>query len=99
MATETVTDTNTDTDLDFPSMWAVRFLNDDYTPMDFVMMILMHHFGQSADDAAAVTLKVHDEGAATVGSYTKDIAVTKATMAEHQARQLGHPLRLEPIAV
>ncbi len=99
MSTATETETNTSTDLDFPSMWGVKLLNDDYTPMDFVIMVLMHHFGQTVEEAEAITIRVHHHGEAVVGHYTKDIAVTKATIAEHQARQLGHPLRLDPVPV
>lgn len=99
MSTETEIATNTDLDLDFPSMWGVKFKNDDYTPMDFVVMVLMQYFAQNDEEAEAVTIKVHEEGEAIVGSYTKDIASTKAALAEHHARQLGHPLRLEPVAI
>ncbi len=96
---DVVTQEQTDTALDFPSLWGVKFLNDDYTPMDFVMTVLMVNFGQSPEDAEAVMLKVHNEGEAVVGAYPKDIAVTKAELSQAQARKMGHPLRLEAVSV
>jgi ATP-dependent Clp protease adaptor protein ClpS len=96
---DVVTQDLTDVSLDFPSLWGVKFHNDDYTPMDFVMAVLMSNFGQSVDDAEAIMLKVHNEGEATVGVYTKDIAETKAALSTQQARQMGHPLRLDLVTV
>lgn len=96
---DTVTQTDTDTELDFPALWGVRFLNDDYTPIDFVVMVLKQFFGFTDTAAAEVTLKVHEEGEAIVGAYTKDIAQTKASSAEQAARQYGHPLRLDAVEV
>lgn len=99
LSIETVTETETKIDLDYPSQWGVKFFNDDRTPMDFVSLALMHHFNLSPEDAEIVMWKVHEEGEAVVGSYTKDIAETKATTVESIAREAGFPLRLQPVAI
>ncbi len=99
MDTDIKSTTETDTDLDFPSLWGVQFLNDDFTPMEFVISIMMKYFNQSFEDAQALTMLIHVDGEAVVGAYTKDIAVTKAMTAEQTARQFGHPLRLEAVEV
>jgi ATP-dependent Clp protease adaptor protein ClpS len=96
---DAVTQDQIDTSLDFPSLWGAKFLNDDYTPMDFVMLVLMSHFAQTEQESFVVMLKVHEEGEAVVGSYTKDIAETKVLHAMRQAAQHGHPLRIEAVAL
>ena len=95
----TETDTQTQTDLDFPSLWGVRVLNDDYTPMDFVTLIMIHFFNLGNDEALAVTMAIHENGEKIVGAYPKEIAQTKAGRALAHARSCGHPLRLEPVEV
>lgn len=77
-----------------PGMYNVVFHNDDFTPMDFVTLILKHIFFKSALEAESLMLKVHNEGKAIVGSYTYDIAMTKATDATNIARKNGFPLRI-----
>lgn len=96
---EAATDTKTSLDVDFPTIWGVRFLNDDYTPMDFVIAVLVQMFGQSEAQATDITVKVHEEGEAVVGAYTKDIAMTKARDAVQAARNHGHPLRLDAVEI
>jgi ATP-dependent Clp protease adaptor protein ClpS len=96
---DAVTQEFTETDLDFPSLWGAKFINDDYTPMDFVIQILMENFGQNDFDAVAITIDVHKEGQAVVGSYTKDIAETKVMHAMRRAAHDGHPLRIEAVPV
>lgn len=95
----TETHTQTDVDLDFPSLWGVRVLNDDFTPMDFVAMIMMRFFGLDSEAAMEATMAIHEQGEKVVGAYPKEIAVTKAGRAVSCARSYGHPLRLEPIEV
>ncbi len=97
--TDTVTVTETDVELEFPSLWGVKFLNDDFTPMDFVVYVLVQFFKQSIEEAASVMMKVHQEGQAVVGAYPKDIAVTKAEDAMRLAVANEHPLRLQPVQV
>lgn len=96
---ETETHAETELDVDFPSLWGVKFFNDDFTPVEFVILILMNVFGLSDQAASVITYKVHEEGDAIVGAYMKDIAVTKAATAEAMARQYGHPLRLQAVEV
>lgn len=93
------TQTDTNIEVEFPSLWGVKFLNDDYTPIEFVILILKRVFGLNDQAAVEITMKVHQEGEAVVGAYTKDIALTKASNAEAFARQYGHPLRLQAVEV
>ena len=77
-----------------PSQYNVIFHNDDFTPMDFVTLLLMHIFFKNETEAEALMLKVHHEGKAIVGSYSYDIAMTKALEATKLARKNGFPLRI-----
>ncbi|MBQ0104121.1 MAG: ATP-dependent Clp protease adaptor ClpS [Prevotellaceae bacterium] len=77
-----------------PSRYNVIMHNDDKTTMDFVVMVLQRIFHKSADDAEIVMLKIHNEGAAVVGTYYKDIAETKVRLTHSLARQNGFPLLL-----
>jgi ATP-dependent Clp protease adaptor protein ClpS len=94
--TDTVTKTETSLEIRAPSLWKVRILNDDFTPIDFVIALLIDIFKKSEDEAVQMTLTVHEEGSAIVGTYTKDIAVTKVRRALNIAEAEGHPLRLVP---
>lgn len=78
-----------------PSQWEVVLLNDDFTPMDFVVRILMDVFALSRARATHVMLRVHHEGQASVGAYPLNVAKLKKSLAEEQARQERHPLALE----
>lgn len=75
-----------------PPMYRVVLLNDDFTTMDFVIYVLQNVFGKSEAEAFELMLKVHTEGAATAGIYTRDIAETKAEKTIDLARQHEHPL-------
>lgn len=77
-----------------PGKYNVVFHNDDFTPMNFVTLILKHIFYKSDIEAETLMLKVHNEGKAIVGTYTYDIAMTKATDAINIARKNGFPLRI-----
>lgn len=98
--TDTVTQTETSLDLQIPNLWNAKILNDDFTPVDFVITILIDIFKKDEPEAVEMTLRVHEEGAAIVGTYTKDVAETKCRKAMILAEQDGHPLRLiaEPSA-
>lgn len=85
----------TDTKLSEPKQYQVIFLNDDYTTMEFVTEILQVIFHKSEEDALQLMRKVHSEGAAVVGTYTYDIAVTRSNLTMKVARQQGFPLRCE----
>jgi ATP-dependent Clp protease adaptor protein ClpS len=78
-----------------PPMYKVVMLNDDYTPMDFVVEILESFFYMNREQATRVMLKVHTEGRAVCGIYTRDIAETKAAMVNQYAQECQHPLICE----
>lgn len=81
-----------------PPLYAVVLLNDDYTPMDFVIEILQEFFAMNLDQATQVMLTVHYEGKGVAGVYPRDIAETKANQVNNYARSQGHPLlcQIEP---
>ncbi|MEY4564832.1 MAG: hypothetical protein RLZZ618_4109 [Pseudomonadota bacterium] len=76
-----------------PPMYQVVLLNDDYTPMEFVVMILQEYFKRDLDTATQIMLKVHKEGRGVCGVYTKDVAATKVELVSTAARRGGHPLQ------
>jgi ATP-dependent Clp protease adaptor protein ClpS len=76
-----------------PSLYQVVMLNDDYTPMEFVVMVLQQYFQRDADTATHIMLKIHREGRAVCGVYPKDIAATKVELVLTAARRDGHPLQ------
>ncbi|WP_261663553.1 ATP-dependent Clp protease adaptor ClpS [Deinococcus sp. Marseille-Q6407] len=77
-----------------PRLWRVLLLNDDYTPMEFVVEVLMGHFHKSAPEAEVIMLAVHHKGQGVAGSYTRDVAETKVSQVTAEARAAGYPLRL-----
>ena len=82
-----------------PSLYRVLLLNDDYTPMEFVIEVLERFFGLNAELATQVMLQVHHMGKAGIGNFSRDVAETKAAMVVEYARQHEHPLlcQAEPI--
>jgi ATP-dependent Clp protease adaptor protein ClpS len=76
-----------------PSMYKVLLLNDDYTPMEFVVAILQEYFSKDREAATYIMLKVHRDGKAVCGVYSKDIASTKVDLVLTHARKAGHPLQ------
>ncbi|MDA8327574.1 MAG: ATP-dependent Clp protease adapter ClpS [Betaproteobacteria bacterium] len=76
-----------------PPMYKVLLLNDDYTPMDFVVTILQHFFRKNHEQAQRIMLKVHTEGRGVCGLYPADIAATKVAQVIAYARQHQHPLQ------
>jgi ATP-dependent Clp protease adaptor protein ClpS len=76
-----------------PSLYQVVMLNDDYTPMEFVVMVLQHYFHRDLDTATQIMLKIHHEGRGVCGVYPKDIAATKVELVLAAARRDGHPLQ------
>lgn len=76
-----------------PSMYQVVLLNDDYTPMEFVVMVLQHYFQRDLDTATHIMLKIHHEGRGVCGVYPKDVAATKVELVLTAARRDGHPLQ------
>ncbi len=81
-----------------PPLYAVVLMNDDYTPMEFVIEILQQYFAMNLDQATQVMLTVHYEGKGIAGVYPRDIAETKANQVNNYARSQGHPLlcQIEP---
>ena len=78
-----------------PSLYRVVLLNDDYTPMEFVVLILEQFFQMNREKATQVMLAVHTQGKGVCGVYTKDIAETKAALVNDFARESQHPLLCE----
>ena len=76
-----------------PSPYQVVMLNDDYTPMEFVVMVLQQYFQRDLDSATHIMLKIHHEGRGVCGVYPKDIAATKVELVLTAARRHGHPLQ------
>ena len=76
-----------------PSMWRVILMNDDYTPMEFVVSILMGIFKKTAEEATQIMLNVHQSGIGTCGVYTFEIAETKVAQVMDAAKRAQHPLQ------
>ncbi len=83
------------TGFDEPKHYNVIIFNDDFTTMDFVIEVLTKIFGKSFEDAKALMLAVHNEGKAVAGTYSYDIAISKASLATKLARDNDFPLKLE----
>ncbi len=76
-----------------PSMYRVLLLNDDYTPMEFVVHVLEHFFNKSREAATEIMLNVHHRGVGVCGIYTYEIAETKVSQVIDFARRHQHPLQ------
>ena len=76
-----------------PSMYKVVMLNDDYTPMEFVVMVLERFFNKSHDEATHIMMHVHQKGVGICGVFTYEIAETKVSQVMDLARQHQHPLQ------
>ncbi|NQV20383.1 MAG: ATP-dependent Clp protease adapter ClpS [Rhodospirillales bacterium] len=76
-----------------PSMYRVLLLNDDYTPMEFVVLVLERFFHMQREEAAQVMLHVHQRGVGTCGVYTYEVAESKVTQVTEYARKHQHPLQ------
>ena len=75
-----------------PSLYKVLLLNDDYTPMEFVVLVLETFFGKSREEATRIMLHVHMKGAGLCGVYTFDVAETKVAQVMAAAKEALHPL-------
>ncbi len=84
-----------DFSINLPPQKKVVFYNDDYTTMNFVVTILMSVFNKSQEDAVTLMKTVHDSGSAVIGTYTYDIAVSRANLTKQIAKKNGFPLRVE----
>jgi ATP-dependent Clp protease adaptor protein ClpS len=76
-----------------PSMYKVLMLNDDYTPMEFVVHVLKRFFAKSHDEATRIMLHVHRRGVGICGVYTYEVAEAKVNLTMDLARQQQHPLQ------
>jgi len=76
-----------------PSMYKVIMLNDDYTPMEFVVHVLERFFSKSREEATKIMLHVHQRGVGICGTFTYEVAETKVTQVMDFARQHQHPLQ------
>ncbi len=76
-----------------PDLYKVLLLNDDYTPMEFVVHILERFFGMGIEKATQVMLMVHQQGVGVCGVFTRDVAETKVTQVMDFARKNQHPLQ------
>ena len=78
-----------------PSMYKVIMLNDDFTPMEFVVYVLQRFFGMSSGQATAIMLNVHQRGVGVCGVFSYEVAEAKVTQVMDYARQNEHPLQLQ----
>lgn len=76
-----------------PAMYKVLMLNDDYTPMEFVVHVLERFFNKNRDEATSIMLNVHKRGVGVCGVFTYEVAETKVTQVMDLARQNQHPLQ------
>ncbi len=82
-----------------PQMHQVVLLNDDFTPMEFVVLVLQEYFNKDRETATQIMLKIHLDGKGVCGIYTKDVAATKVDQVLDAAHKAGHPLQClsEPV--
>lgn len=82
-----------------PQMYQVVLLNDDYTPMEFVVVVIQEFFNKDRETATQIMLKIHLDGKGVCGVFSRDVASTKVDQVTEAARKNGHPLQCvsEPI--
>jgi len=82
-----------------PKMYQVVMLNDDYTPMEFVVVVIQEFFNKDRETATQIMLKIHLDGRGICGVYSRDVASSKVEQVQEAARQAGHPLQCvsEPV--
>jgi ATP-dependent Clp protease adaptor protein ClpS len=80
-------------------MYQVVLLNDDYTPMEFVVVVIQEYFNKDVETATQIMLKIHLDGRGVCGVYSKDVAATKVDQVLEAANKAGHPLKCisEPV--
>ena len=76
-----------------PSMYKVLLMNDDYTPMEFVVMVIQEYFNKDHETATRIMLQVHLVGKGVCGIFTRDVAATKVHQVIELSREAGHPLQ------
>ena len=82
-----------------PPVYQVVMLNDDFTPMEFVVVVIQEFFNKDRETATQIMLKIHLDGKAVCGIYSRDVAATKVDQVHAAAREAGHPLQCvsEPV--
>jgi ATP-dependent Clp protease adaptor protein ClpS len=82
-----------------PQMYQVVMLNDDYTPMEFVVVVIQEFFSKDLETATQIMLKIHLDGKGVCGVYSRDVAATKVDQVLDAAAKAGHPLKCvsEPV--
>jgi ATP-dependent Clp protease adaptor protein ClpS len=82
-----------------PKMHQVVLLNDDFTPMEFVVLVIQEYFNKDRETATQIMLKIHLEGRGVCGVFSRDVATTKVEQVLQAARHNGHPLQCvsEPV--
>ena len=91
---QTQTQSRTQTEITYPKRYNVIFVNDDYTPMDFVIQLLVEIFNKNIDQAQEITMAIHNEGSAVVGTYSREVAEQKTHEAVLACQHSGHPLEI-----
>ena len=76
-----------------PQMYQVVLLNDDYTPMEFVVAVIQEFFNKDRETATQIMLKIHMDGKGICGVFSKDVAATKVDRVMEAAQKSGHPLQ------
>jgi ATP-dependent Clp protease adaptor protein ClpS len=92
--TETKTKSRTSTGVAYPRRFNVVFHNDDFTPMDFVIQLLIEIFNKNIDQASGLTMEIHQKGRAVAGTYGYEVAEQKTHEANLISRSNGHPLKI-----
>ena len=95
MATDAKIDEKVVTTLEPPKLWKVVLLNDDVTPMELVIEILMSFFKHSETQAKEITMEIHNTGSGVAGTYAFEIAEQKGVEATKYARSNGSPLKIQ----
>ena len=82
-----------------PRRYVVMMFNDDFTPMEFVIVVLQEFFSKDREAATQIMLKIHLDGRGVCGVYTRDVAATKVEQVLQAAQKAGHPLQatFEPV--
>jgi ATP-dependent Clp protease adaptor protein ClpS len=95
MSTEIATKQKVKTDVQRPSLWKVIVLNDDHTPMEFVIKLLTSLFKHDVNSATQLTLDIHNNGSAVAGVYSYEIAEQLGLEATQLSRLEGYPLQIQ----
>lgn len=78
-----------------PQMYQVVMLNDDYTPMEFVVFVIQEFFNKDRETATQIMLKIHLDGKGVCGVFSKDVAASKVEQVSSAAKEHGHPLQCQ----